>query len=149
MSPFALFVQRHVAVNEVLKLCLVFIFSKAWKRMYAEDIIYFYDFGRWNPSQTYVLEPFCVLQCLPTLSFLLEMTFSAFFSLYPGTRTLKNWITFQRNVFIHRMPTGKLWNQVFLLILWHSKLGIYSKERPPPPPPPQINPAVRSDNRKL
>ena len=30
------------------------------------------------------------------------------FSLYPGTRTLKNWITFQRNVFIHRMPTGKL-----------------------------------------
>ena len=53
------------------------------------------------------------------------------FSLYPGTRTLKNWITFQRNVFIHRMPTGKLWNQVFLLILCHSKLGIYSKERPP------------------
>ena len=30
------------------------------------------------------------------------------FSLYPGTRILKNWITFQRNVFIHRMPTGKL-----------------------------------------
>ena len=53
------------------------------------------------------------------------------FSLYPGTRTLKNWITFQRNVFIHRMPTGKLWNQGFLLILSHSKLDNYSKERPP------------------
>ena len=45
-APFALFVQRHVEVNEVLKLCLVFIFSKASKTMYAEDVIYFYDFGR-------------------------------------------------------------------------------------------------------
>ena len=46
VSPFALFVQRHVEVNEVLKLCLVFIFSKASKTMYAEDVIYFYDFRR-------------------------------------------------------------------------------------------------------
>ena len=94
--------------------------------MYAEDIIYFHDFGRWNPSLTCVLEPFCVWQCLLTWT-----DFQRIFSLYPGTRTLKNWITFQRNVFIHRMPTGKLWNQAFSLILCHSKLDIYSKERPP------------------
>ena len=129
MSSFALFVQRHVAVNEVLKLCLVFIFSKAWKRMCAQDIICFYDFWRGNPSQTYVLEPLCVW-VFTHLKFPLWNDIQRIFSLYPGTRTLKNWITFQRNVLIHRMPTGKLWNQA-LVILSHSKLGIYSKERPP------------------
>ena len=122
-----MFVQRHVEVNEVLKLCLVLIFSKAWKRMCAKDIICFYDFWRWNPSQTYVLEPLCVL-VFTDLKFPLGNDIQRIFSLYPGTHTLKNWITFQRNVFIHRMPTGKLWNQAFLLILI---LGIYSKERPP------------------
>ena len=63
------------------------------------------------------------------LNFPLGNDIQRIFSLYPGTRTLKNWITFQQNVFIHRMLTGKLWNQAFLLILSHSKLGIYSKER--------------------
>ena len=42
------------------------------------------------------------------LNFPLRNDIRRIFSLYPGTRTLKNWITFQRNVFIHRMPTGKL-----------------------------------------
>ena len=48
MSSFAMFVQRHVEVNEVLtEVCLVFVFAKASKTiMYAEDVIYFYDFGR-------------------------------------------------------------------------------------------------------
>ena len=83
--------------------------------MYAEDVIYFYDFGRW---------------VFTNVKFPLGNDIQRIFSLYPGTRTLKNWITFLRNVFIHQMPTGKLWNQVFLLILLHSKLDIYSKERP-------------------
>ena len=48
VSSFAMFVQRHVEVNEVLtEVCLVFVFAKASKTMYAEDVIYFYDFGRW------------------------------------------------------------------------------------------------------
>ena len=64
------------------------------------------------------------------LNFPLGNDIQLIFSLYPGTRTLKNWITFQRNVFIHRMPTGKLWNQAFLHIVSHSKLDIYSKECP-------------------
>ena len=64
------------------------------------------------------------------LNFPLGDDIQLIFSLYPGTRTLKNWITFQRNVFIHRMPTGKLWNQAFLRIVSHSKLDIYSKECP-------------------
>ena len=42
------------------------------------------------------------------LNFPLGNDIQLIFSLYPGTRTLKNWITFQRNVFIHRTPTGKL-----------------------------------------
>ena len=42
------------------------------------------------------------------LKFPRENDIQRIFSLYPGTRTLKNWITFQRNVFIHRMRTGKL-----------------------------------------
>ena len=117
VSSFAMFVQRHVEVNEVLtEVCLVFIFAKAWKTIYAEDVIYFYDFERW---------------VFTNLKFPLGNDIQRIFSLYPGTRTLKNWITFQRNVFIHQMPTGKLWNQVFLLILSHSKLDIYSKERAP------------------